>query len=108
MEGGFLALAAGMVPCPGAVLIMLYAVANDMIVPGFLLVAAMSLGIGLSICVFGVGAILARQTAMRVLEGSEGSRGVNVVRNTLNYAGATFVTLIGLVSFVAFLEVPLG
>ena len=108
VEGGFLALAAGMVPCPGAVLIMLYAVANDMIVPGFLLVAAMSLGIGLSICVIGIGAILARQTAMRVLESSGGSRRVNVVRNTLNYAGATFVTLIGLVSFVAFLDVPLG
>ena len=108
MEGGFLALAAGMVPCPGAVLIMLYAVANDMIVPGFLLVAAMSLGIGLSICALGVGAILARRTAMRVLERSGGSRGVNALRNTLNYAGATFVTLIGLVSFVAFLDVPLG
>ena len=108
VEGGFLALAAGMVPCPGAVLIMLYAVANDMIVAGFLLVAAMSLGIGLSICVIGIGAILARQTAMRVLESAGGSRRVNVVRNTLNYAGATFVTLIGLVSFVAFLDVPLG
>ena len=108
LEGGFLALAAGMVPCPGAVLIMLYAVANDMIVPGFLLVAAMSLGIGLSICVLGIGAILARQTAMQVLERSGGSRGVNVLRNTLNYAGATFVTLIGLVSFVAFLDVPLA
>jgi len=106
VEGGFLALAAGMVPCPGAVLIMLYAVANDMIVPGFLLVAAMSLGIGLSICVIGIGAILARQTAMRVLERSGGSRGVNLLRNTLNYAGATFVTLIGLVSFIAFLDVP--
>lgn len=108
VEGGFLALAAGMVPCPGAVLIMLYAVANDMIVPGFLLVAAMSLGIGLSICVLGIGAILARQTAMRVLEQSGGGRGVNALRNTLNYGGATFVTLIGLVSFVAFLDVPIG
>lgn len=108
VEGGFLALAAGMVPCPGAVLIMLYAVANDMIVPGFLLVAAMSLGIGLSICVIGIGAILARQTAMRVLERSGASRSVDMLRNTLNYAGATFVTLIGLVSFVAFLDVPLS
>ena len=108
MEGGFLALAAGMIPCPGAVLIMLYAVANDMIVPGFLLVAAMSLGIGLSVCVIGIGVILARQTAMRALESSGGRRRVNVVRNTLNCAGATLVTLIGLVSFVAFLDVPLG
>ena len=108
VEGGILALAAGMVPCPGAVLIMLYAVANDMIHSGFLLVGAMSLGIGSSICVLGVGAILARQTAMQVMERSGGTRGVATLRNAMNYAGATFVNFVGLVSFIAFLDVPLG
>ena len=106
-EGGILALAAGMVPCPGAVLIMLYAVANDMIYPGSLLVAAMSLGIGSSICVLGVGAILARQAAMRVMERSGGG-GANTLRHGMNYAGAALVTLVGLVSFIAFLNTPLG
>ena len=106
-EGGILALAAGMVPCPGAVLIMLYAVANDMIVPGSLLVAAMSLGIGSSICVLGVGAILARQAAMRVLVRS-GSVGAGTLRHGMNYAGAALVTLVGLVSFIAFLDTPFG
>ena len=105
-EGGILALAAGMVPCPGAVLIMLYAVANDMIYPGSLLVAAMSLGIGSSICVLGVGAILARQAAMRVMERS--GSGTNALRHGMNYAGAALVTLVGLVSFIAFLNTPLG
>ena len=108
LEGGLLALAAGMVPCPGAVLIMLYAVANDMIYPGFLLVGAMSLGIGSSICAVGVGTILARQFAMQFMERSGSSRRAAVLRTTLNYAGATFVTLVGLLSFVAFLDVPLG
>ena len=107
-EGGILALAAGMVPCPGAVLIMLYAVANDMIYPGFLLVASMSAGIGLAICTLGVGSILARQTAIRVVERSRGAGGVNALRQTMNYGGAIFVTLIGLFSFLAFLDVPLG
>ena len=106
-EGGILALAAGMVPCPGAVLIMLYAVANDMIVPGSLLVAAMSLGIGSSICVLGIGAILARRAALRMVERSGGG-GVAALRQGMNYAGATLVTLVGLVSFVAFLHTPLG
>ena len=106
-EGGILALAAGMVPCPGAVLIMLYAVANDMIVPGTLLVAAMSLGIGSSICVLGVGAILARQAAMRVVERAGGGR-ASTLRHGMNYAGAALVTLVGLVSFIAFLDTPLG
>jgi ABC-type nickel/cobalt efflux system permease component RcnA len=87
---------------------MLYAVANDMIYPGFILVAAMSVGIGLSICTLGVGAILARQTAMRMMERSAGTGGVNILRHTMNYVGAIFVTLIGLASFIAFLDVPLG
>ena len=85
---------------------MLYAVANDMIYPGFLLVGAMSLGIGSSICVLGVGAILVRQAAMQVMERSGGSQGVAALRNAMNYAGAAFVILVGLVSFVAFLDVP--
>ena len=98
-----------MVPCPGAVLIMLYAVANDMIYPGFLLVGAMSLGIGLCICVLGVGAILARQTAHAGRWKARAAAGAwQRLRNTMNYAGATFVTLVGLVSFIAFLDVPLG
>jgi len=108
LESGLLALAAGMVPCPGAVLVMLYAVANDMILPGIMLVAAMSLGIGISICALGIGAILARRTAMRALERSSGSGMVVLLRNTLNFTGAVFVTLIGLISFVAFLDAPLG
>ncbi len=109
VESGLMAVAAGIVPCPGAVLIMLYAVANDMIYPGFLLVAAMSLGIGLTICSLGVGAILARQTALRLVEGGgTGSSGALVVRHGFNFGGGIIVTLIGLVSFVAFLDVPLG
>ena len=107
VEGGLLALAAGMVPCPGAVLIMLYAVANDMIYSSILLVASMSLGIGLSICAVGIGAILARKAAIGAMERS-GGRGVDILRQGMNYAGAVLVTLIGLVSFVAFLDVPLG
>ena len=109
VESGMMAVAAGMVPCPGAVLIMLYAVANDMIYPGFLLVAAMSLGIGLTICSLGVGAIIARQTALRLVESDgSGSSGALLVRHGFNFGGAIVVTLIGLVSFVAFLDVPLG
>ncbi len=109
VESGLMAFAAGVVPCPGAVLIMLYAVANDMITPGFVLVAAMSVGIGLTICLLGVGAILARQTAVRLVESSGGGAGgVALLRHSMNFGGAILVTFIGLVSFIAFLDVPLG
>ena len=107
VEGGIMALAAGMVPCPGAVLVMLYAVANDMIYPGFILVFSMSAGIGLSISIMGVSAIIARQTVTRILEKSGGRHGGNIFRLTMNYTGAIFVILIGFISFISFLDVPL-
>jgi nickel/cobalt transporter (NicO) family protein len=106
-EGGLLALASGIVPCPGAVLVMLYAIANNMIYPGFLLVVAMSAGIGVTISALGIGAILARQTALRMMEGAGGRSGVVALRTGMNYGGAILVTTIGLISFVAFLDVPI-
>jgi len=102
-EGGLVALAVGMVPCPGAVLVMLYAIANDMIYPGFLLVAAMSAGIGLTIAILGVATILLRQFATRFIEDSGGGAAVARFRTLTNTIGALLVTAIGTVSFFAFL-----
>ena len=92
-----------MVPCPGAVLVMLYAIANDMIYPGFLLVAAMSAGIGLTIAILGVATILLRQFATRFIENSGGGVAVARFRTLSNTIGALLVTMIGTVSFFAFL-----
>ena len=102
-EGGLVAMAVGMVPCPGAVLVMLFAVANDMIYPGFMLVAAMSAGIGLTIAVLGAGTILARQLVTRIIKDSRGGLAVARFRTVTNYTGALLVTTIGTASFFAFL-----
>jgi len=102
-EGGLVALAVGMVPCPGAVLVMLYAIANDMNYPGFLLVAAMSAGIGLTIAILGVATILLRQFATRFIENSSGGVAVVRFRTLSNTIGALLVVVIGTTSFFAFL-----
>ena len=102
-EGGLVAVAVGMVPCPGAVLVMLFAVANDMIYPGFMLVGAMSAGIGLTIAVLGVGTIFARQLATRIINDSRGGSAVARFKTATDYTGALLVTAIGTVSFFAFL-----
>ena len=103
-EGGLVAMAVGMVPCPGAILVMLFAVANDMIYPGFMLVAAMSAGIGLTIAVLGVGTILARQLVTRIIKDSRGGLAVARFRTVTNYTGALLVAAIGTASFFAFLD----
>ncbi len=103
-EGGLVAMAVGMVPCPGAILVMLFAVANNMIYPGFMLVAAMSVGIGLTIAVLGVGTILARQLVTRIIKDSRGGLAVARFRTVTNYTGALLVTMIGTASFFTFLS----
>ena len=70
-------------------------------------VFSMSAGIGLSISIMGVSAIIARQMVTRILEKSGGSHGGNIFRVTMNYTGAIFVILIGFISFISFLDVPL-
>ena len=102
-EGGLVAIAVGMVPCPGAVLVMLYAIANDMIFPGFILVGAMSAGIGRTIAVLGGGTIFLRQVATRIIQNSRGGLAVARFRTVTNYTGALLVTAIGTISFFAFL-----
>ena len=78
-----------------------------MIYPGFLLVGAMSLGIGPSICTPGAarsspdGPPCESWNARAAVGGSPRSR------TLWNYAGAIFVTLVGLVSFVALFDTPM-
>ena len=84
---------------------MLYALATDMIYPGFLLVAAMSAGIGLTIAILGVATILLRQFATWLIESSGGGLAAARFRTLSNAIGARMFFVIGTVSFFAFLGV---
>ena len=75
-----------------------------MIYPAFLLVAAMSAGIGLTIGILGVATILLRRFATRFIENSGGGVAVARFRTLSNTVGALLVTMIGTVSFFAFLD----
>ena len=56
-----LSLSVGLVPCTGALLVMLYAIANDIMVAGALLVAAISFGMAGMLAVLAVISILFRR-----------------------------------------------
>lgn len=51
---GLIAFAAGIVPCTGAMLILLFSMANEMLTTGLLLVSAIGAGIALTISVVGI------------------------------------------------------
>ena len=62
---GALSLGVGLVPCTGAVLILLYAIANDILFAGVLLVVAIAAGMALTMGALGVLSIVARNAVAR-------------------------------------------
>jgi ABC-type nickel/cobalt efflux system permease component RcnA len=84
---GLLALGVGLVPCTGALLVMLYAMANDMLVTGVLMTAAIGAGMAAAMSGLGILTILARQTVLRRVEtwGQKPGR----ARRVLEIGGAT-------------------
>jgi ABC-type nickel/cobalt efflux system permease component RcnA len=69
---GALSLGVGLVPCTGAVLILLYAIANDILFAGVLLVVAIAAGMAITMGALGVLSIVARNAvAARVESGWE-------------------------------------
>ena len=93
---GWLSLGVGIVPCTGAILVMLYALANGILLAGFLLVAAIAAGMALTMAALGMLAIVARQAMTRWTSREEGGGWLGRV---LEYAGAAVITLIGIFLF---------
>lgn len=90
---GLLALGVGLVPCTGAILIMLYAIANDVLLAGIVLVATISLGMALTLCGIGLASIWARRVVATRLE-RDGDRRPFAV-TLMEYAGALLIAAFG-------------
>jgi nickel/cobalt exporter len=58
--GGWIAAAVGAVPCTGALIVMLFGLANDLVLPAILMVIAISAGMALAMAAIGVAAIMGR------------------------------------------------
>jgi ABC-type nickel/cobalt efflux system permease component RcnA len=99
---GALSLAVGLVPCTGAVLILLYAISNDILFAGVLLVLAIAAGMALTMGALGVLSIVARNiVAARVEAGGNGPGRFAIA---MDYAGAVAITALGAGLFWATLQ----
>jgi nickel/cobalt transporter (NicO) family protein len=98
VEQGALSLGVGLVPCTGAVLILLYALANDILFAGVLLVVAIAAGMALTMGALGILSVVARRAVARRVEGAgHGNRwGLTAASD---YGGALLITLIGAALF---------
>jgi nickel/cobalt transporter (NicO) family protein len=65
---GALSLGVGLVPCTGAVLILLYALANGILLAGVLLVVAIAAGMAITMSVLGVLSVVAHRAVARRTE----------------------------------------
>ncbi len=96
--GGLLSVAVGAVPCTGALLVLLFGLANDLLWPSITLVVAISLGMALALSGVGIAAILGRRFLDRRTGGDEARAG-RLAAN-LRVASATGVCLVGCLLFV--------
>ena len=103
--GGWIAAAVGVVPCTGALIVMLFGLANDLVVPAVMMVVAISAGMALAMSAIGVAAILGRNwTEARVAATPE--RRIRFEAGA-RIAGAACVLVIGATLFaVTFAQTP--
>lgn len=89
LEQRALALAAGFVPCSGAILILLFTLANGLILTGIALAGAIAFGMGLTLAGLGLGSILLRRrVVLHLPDGGGWARGMALL-------GPLFVILVG-------------
>jgi nickel/cobalt exporter len=94
VEQSALSLGVGLVPCTGAVLVLLYAMANDILFAGMMLAAAIAAGMAITMGALGVLSIVARNAAAARVERSGNGNG-RTLAAVSDYGGTLLITLIG-------------
>lgn len=92
-QQGALSIGVGLVPCTGSVLILLYAMANDILYAGMLLVTAIAAGMALTMGGLGILSVVARRAVAGRVAASAGREGQFAA--ALDYAGALAIMTIG-------------
>jgi nickel/cobalt exporter len=92
-----MALATGLVPCPGAALILLFTITLDILIPGLIAMVCIALGMGVTTTLFALFSIASRNTIFRV---TLRKQKVFVLSSTaLSLLGACAITMIGSLLF---------
>ena len=92
-EAGLTVLAAGARPCSGAILVLVFALAQGVFFAGIASVLAMSVGVAITTGTLASVAVLAKGTARRLVQ--PGSRSSVLLMSGLELLAAAFVLLAG-------------
>lgn len=88
-----IAVAIGIVPCSGVVIILLFSIGMGVLKLGILLVIAMACGIATTISSLGIMAIFAKKTLLKFFSGR--NKFSNAVQISMEIAGSLFILLLG-------------
>jgi nickel/cobalt exporter len=91
------ALATGLVPCPGAALILLFTITLNILIPGLIAMVCIALGMGLTTTFFALFSIASRNTIFRVTVRSQKIFALSSA--ALSLLGAFAITMIGALLF---------
>jgi nickel/cobalt exporter len=91
-------VAAGLRPCSGAILVLVFALAQGIFYAGIAATVAMSLGTAMTTGALAAIAVLAKNFAVRYADGRGGTLAVRVVP-MLEFAAALFILAVGLLLF---------
>jgi ABC-type nickel/cobalt efflux system permease component RcnA len=94
------AVPAGMIPCPGAVAVILFALSLNMLWVSVLSVVSMSIGMGLTISFTALIVVVAKRGVIGAFSGGKPRRSA-LVRRILETGGAAILFLFGLLFFLA-------
>jgi nickel/cobalt transporter (NicO) family protein len=92
-----LALAAGLVPCPGAAVLLFFSISLDLLVPGPLSMVCLALGLAVTTTAFGWAGYWTR----RSLAGKSPGRSPGRLHHVAGMAGGVFISLAGAALFFA-------
>lgn len=89
----------GLRPCTGSILVLLFTLANGMVLIGVGAAFAMAIGVALTISLIGLAAIGIRTGTQHLFSVSESSSGL--IRRSVGFAGAATITLFGVLLLMA-------
>jgi ABC-type nickel/cobalt efflux system permease component RcnA len=91
-----LSVAVGLVPCSGAVLVLIYALANGLLLSGLVMTACIAIGMALTLSAIGIAAAWTRMRAVRVAYPASPARR-RFVQAFLDLLGPLLITALGTV-----------
>lgn len=98
-------LAVGLRPCTGAILVLLFALAQGAFMIGALSTLAMSVGTAITVSTLAILTVISKSMAMRVV-GTADNRWTDRVEKGLKFVGGLFILLLGLLMLASSFLLP--